>query len=405
MIFAAAAMFLLAACHNNDDEEKDILSERTVLVYMSGENNLSSGIIDDINEMLQVKNEKRDHILLIYVDEANKRRMPYLARIRNGREIDSVSIKDMGISNGDTCSVAPDVMKAIISYAFHKYPSRNNDYGLVLWGHASGWTIEDSIAPKNQQGARQHRAYGYDTGQDTKSKAAWINIHSLAQVLSQTPHLKFIFADCCNFQSIESLYELRHVADYIIGSPAEIPGEGAPYETVVPAMFEPDTFYTAIINRYYEQKLSNNCRVPLSAVKTSAMDALAEATRVVLESMKDTLNATPYPDVTGLIHYYYTQLYNDANDFVLRYAKPEAYATWKKALDDAVIYKKMATKWTTNTVWDYNYNDFEMTEERYGGVSMFVPQDPNRRGGYRQYNENINKTAWYYAVGMKNLGW
>ena len=50
-----------------------------------------------------------------------------------------------------------------------------------------------------------------------------------ADVMRNLQELKFIFADCCNFMCLESIYELRQVADYIIGSPAEIPEIGAPY--------------------------------------------------------------------------------------------------------------------------------------------------------------------------------
>lgn len=398
-----AATLLLTACHK--EEEKEFQSERTVLVYMSGENNLSESVGADLNEMLHARTDAGRHCLVVYVDEYDKTRVPYLARIRNGVMVDSVSIKDMGISRGDTCSVDPNIMKAIISYAFRKYPSRNNDYGLVLWGHASGWVIEDSVTTRTATASARRKAYGYDSGRDNQSQEAWINMHTLAHVLSQLPHLTYIFADCCHFQSLESLYELRNVADYIIGSPAEIPGVGAPYDTVVPALFETETFYSSIIDRYYEQVFSGNRSVPLSAVKTSAMEPLAKATRDVLLSMKDTLSLRPYPNVAELIHYYYSPLFNDANDFVLRYATPAAYSAWKAALDEAVVYKKMATRWMTNTYWDYNYADFEMTEERYGGVSMFVPQSPSQRTLYQKYNQDIRKTAWYKAAGLDELGW
>lgn len=400
LIYAAVILLVLTACCKHEDEE--ILYARTVLVFMSGENDLSEGVQEDINEMLAAKTDVRNHCLLIYVDERNSNHIPYLARIRNGVRVDSVSISDMGISKGDTYSVDPRIMKTIINYAFRKYPSLNNDYGLVLWGHASGWVIEDSV--KTTASGRRN-AYGLDNGRDNNGSAAWINMYTLADVLSQVPHLKYIFADCCHFQSLESLYELRNVADYIIGSPAEIPGPGAPYKTVVPALFEPDTFYTSIVDRYYEQVFSSIKRVPLSVVKTSALPALAQATKDVLLSMKDTLSLTPYPNVAGLIHYYFSPLFNDANDFILRYANPEAYAAWKQALDNAVVYKKIATRWMTNTDWTYNYSDFEMTEERYGGVSMFIPQNPSQRGSYLNYNREIKQMAWYYAVGLSDLGW
>ena len=400
-------LLTLTACNNHDDEEEHIMSERTVLVYMSGENNLSINLSDDLEEMLAATTDKRKHCLLAYIDERNSKRRPYLVRIVNGQKKDSVSLRDMGIGNGnDTSSVAPGVMRDVINYAFRKYPSQKGDYGLVLWGHATGWTVEhDSIATTTTAAARR-RGYGLDSGTDIKgSKATWINIHTMAEVLKQVPHLKYIFADCCNFQCLESLYALRNAADYIIGSPAEIPDIGAPYVTVVPAMFEPDSFYVHIIDRYFERTFGSQRRVPLSAVKTSSMNALADATRDVLQSIKDTLSLTPYPNMAKLIHYYYSPMHYDANDFMLRYAKKEAYDKWKAALDAAVVYKKMATTWMTNVSWAMTYTDFEMTEERYSGVSMFVPQNPTVKSNYGEYNADIRTTAWYYATKMQELGW
>ena len=43
--------------------------------------------------------------------------------------------------------------------------------------------------------------------------------------------------DACYMQSVEVIYQLRDRTDYFIGSPTEIPGPGAPYEAVVPALF------------------------------------------------------------------------------------------------------------------------------------------------------------------------
>ena len=396
-------MLCLTACHHKDEPEEDVKPDRTVLVYMSGENSLSDFVQDDLYEMLKAKTDVRRHRLLVYIDD-NSRRMPFLARVLNGVLTDSVSLKDMGISRGDTLSSDPSVMASIINYAFHKYPSRENDYGLVMWGHASGWVLDDSVATKKVATARR-RAYGIDNGTNSGNTKAWININSMAKAFEKVPHLKFIFADCCHFMCLESLYELRDAADYIIGSPAEIPDVGAPYITVAPALFEPDSFYTAIINRYYEQTIDYNLRVPLSAVKTSEMINVAKATRMAFQQMADTLKKTKLPDTKGLIHYYYSPLFIDANDFILRFASTETYDTWKQALDNAVVYKKMATRWMTNASWTFNYSDFEMTEERYGGVSMFVPQDGVNNATHQLYNDDIKKTSWYHATNQSSLGW
>ena len=132
---------------------------------------------------------------------------------------------------------------------------------------------------------------------------------------------------------------------------------------------------------------------------------VAKATRTAFQQMADTLKKTKLPDTKGLIHYYYSPLFIDANDFMLRFASTETYDTWKQALDNAIVYKKMATRWMTNASWTFNYSDFEMTEERYGGVSMFVPQDGVNNATHQLYNDDIKKTSWYHATNQSSLGW
>lgn len=404
LIFAWIALAIVG-CHNDDNDDKH--RYRTVLVYMAAENDLSSRATLDLDEMLEASFDSNNNSLLVYVDRARSYELPFLARIHKGKLVDSVSIADMNISTHDPYTSNPDIMEKVIKYAFSKYPSENSDYGLVLWGHASGWVIEDSIPFTSA--SRLRKAYGGDTGNNSSGDtgATWINMYTLGQVLNRIPHLKFLFADCCNFMCLESLYEFRHAVDFVIGSPAEIPGVGAPYQTVVPAMFEPQTFYTSIVDRYYEQTITT-FTVPLSVVKTSGMDDLADATRQVLSTMHEQLTEEDYPDMNGIINYYWAPKFHDANDFIRTYATEENYQAWKQVLDRTVIYKKMSTQWLTNRDWRYFYSNFEMTEEKYGGVSMFVPQSPNYTSinqFYRAYNEDIKKMPWYYAVGLNDLGW
>ena len=377
------------------DQEQELTADRTVLVYMSGENSLYDFIDSDMNEMKTGSKKIGDNNLLVYVDRGRTQELPWLARIRNGEIVDKVTISEMGISEKDEYATDPKVMEAVVSYAFSRYPAKNQDYGLVLWGHASGWLLEDSVAV----GARQ-RAYGIDNGKNTASDSGkWINIPTLASVLSKLPHLSFIFADCCNFQCLENAYELRQVTDYLIGSPAEIPGDGAPYDTVVPVMFEPTAFPRAIVDRYFAQK-SMGLEVPLSVIRTDRLENLAAATREALRTIVPGFGGE-LPNMDGLIHYYFTYRYYDANDFMLKYLPATDYTVWKNALDQAVSYKKMATMWQTNRQWDSNYGDFTVTEARYGGASMYIPQTAD----YTHYQETIKKMAWYHAAGYQEAGW
>ena len=402
MLCTLAAMTACSSDDSGDDSSGDrqaVMTEgRTVLVYMAAENSLSPQVPHSLQ---QLKTGSRligsGNTLLVYVDRSEPQELPWMARISDGQVVDSVSIADMGISQKNEYASDPQVMEQVMRYAFGHYPARG-DYGLVLWGHSTGWLMAaDTLAVT--------RAYGVDNGHNDRSSGGkWMNLPTLARVLGRLPHLKFILADCCNFMCLESLYELRSVADYVIGSPAEIPSVGAPYQTVVPAMFSAaDDFYRGVADTYYAQLVSGYT-VPLSVVKSSEMTGVAQATRNVLRAMNVSFGGQ-YADMTGLIHYYNegsvfsadNNIFYDAGDFVKKFATTSDYQMWHQALERAVIYKKFAARWNTDRHWTGFYADFTATEEREHGVSLFVPQDPSK-GNYTFYNSNVKKLTWYAAV-------
>ena len=402
-------MGALVSC-SKDDDAHDFVPQptgRTVIVYISGENSLSAQVNANLAEMKDgSKQLGKDDCLLVYVDKSKSTELPWMARIRNGQVTDSVSLRDMGISEKDEYASDPQVMEDVLKYAVRRYPA-TQDYGLVLWGHSTGWLI-------NNDSLVYTRAYGVDNGKNNFSnEGKWMNIPTLARVLKKLPHMKFIFADCCMFMCLESLYELRSVTDYVIGSPAEIPDYGAPYQTVVPALFDRDNFATRIVDSYYAQKNGpdKNLDQPMTAVKMSEMEPLAKATRTILKVVKDRLT-TGYADLSGLIYYFYnsprafyypenSMLY-DAGDFMRAYAPEADYKVWKAALDKAIVKKTYSAQWYTAFKWDEFYgNHFKVTEERQSGVSIYIPQDTekdNKPTPHADYQKDIKKLAWYYAV-------
>ena len=401
---------LMTACSSNDDdlepvqpalkkgESRTVAQAKTVLVYMAGRNCLSGMVNKDLNEMkLGSKRLDSNDNLLVFVRRDKTEKMPWLARIKNGVVTDSVSLSDMGItsSDGENRASDPVVMEGVMHYAFSHYPAMDGNYGLVLWGHGSGWLMDNEVKRVNS------RAFGVDKGED--GRALWMNIPTMANILKGMPHLKFIMADCCNFMCLEVLYELRNVTDYIIGSPAEIPDEGAPYDEIVPDMFADGRFYTSIIDKYYK---SVNGYLPLTAVQSSQMEQLAQATHQAMQAVQSNLNGD-YADMTGLIHYYHTDddsdfhpeynIFYDAGDFFLAHAPQDAYQQWKQSLDQAVVERRNAARWNTDKVWFMKYSDFTVTDAKMHGVSMFVEQNP-AKGNYAKYNEDIKKMAWWNAI-------
>ena len=401
---------MMTACSSNDDafepvqpspkdhESRSVAQAKTVLVYMAGRNNLAGIVNNDLNEMKQgSKCLGSNDNLLVFVRRDKTDKLPWLARVKNGVVTDSVSLSDMGItsSDGENRASDPVVMEGVMRYAFSHYPAMNGNYGLVLWGHGSGWLMKDEVKRVNS------RAFGVDCGDN--GNGLWINIPTMANILKGMPHLKFIMADCCNFMCLEILYELRNVCDYIIGSPAEIPDQGAPYDQIVPDMFADSRFYASIIDKYYQ---SMRGYLPLTAVQTNQMEQLAQATRQTMQAVESNLSSD-YADMTGLIHYYHTDddsdfhpeynIFYDAGDFFLAHALQDVYQQWKQSLDKAVVEHRNATIWSTDKPWSMKYSDFTVTDQKMHGVSMFVKQNP-AKGNYAKWNEDIKKMAWWNAV-------
>jgi hypothetical protein len=438
-ILSLLCLFLaFASCgHDSDSSNEEAPSspfevrgpfERTVLVYASGENNLNSFLDDELQEMREGSKGIGNNALVVFVDDANKQRTPYLLWFKEGEIVDSVKL------DCDPYSSDPQLMSYILKHTSTYYPAK--EYGLVLWGHSSGWVIEDSVTVTSSDSATfipsQHRAYGIDNGRDNELLSGkWMNISTLGNVIRQWNHVKFIFADCCQFQCVESAYELKDVTDYIIGSPAEVPGEGAPYNTITKGFFEPsETFYQTIADRYFEQTFAYQTNpsmdlpegylhTPISVIRTANLPQLAEATNIVLHSFLP-LNDTPYPDMSRIIYYRGNTEFKsqntmyDMNDFILKYADQLAYAQWKEAFDNVVVYRRYSKAgWLTerqvsSTVFKW------LDDERFGGISMFVPQDrpnawyaPYMSNGVRLngYNADIKNMAWYRAARLSEFGW
>ena len=405
-LFAIITTILLFTACQKDEEVapynpvKDV--KHTVLVYMPSENNLSSYVQSDINEMIKGRQLVGDDCdLLIFVDRASKTEMPFIARINNSNEqpVDTLYKYPTDFYSSEPAKFQ-EVLQRMISFS-----PKSQDYGLVLWGHANGWILE------NDGTNVIRRAYGVDNGNNeatmqVKEPARWLNIPDMAKSFKKVgKHWRFLLFDCCNMQNAEVAYELRDAADYIIASPAEITGEGAPYKELVPDFFIEDTEQMAIkmCADYYAQVDYVGGHLPISVVKTSQMQALADATREVIAEIAAWLQ-TSNP-TQGIIYYYnYDSAYKperekmmyDMNDMIRAAlaAAPEKFDAWKKAFTNAVIYAEMSTRWHANSV---NFNDFTVAAEKYGGISMFFPLAKYANASH-DYNNDIKKLAWYQAV-------
>ena len=407
LVMLTALTMVLTGCSSDDEDVSTTIDPvleqhpaRTVMVYIMAENNLSGNATSDLEEMKRASETiPYGSNLVVFVDRASKTELPYVGVVSGGE----ITKDDRFRPEEDFYASDPERMRETLQWMMDHYPAE--DYGLVIWGHASGWLIEkDSIAANTASTGKIHRAYGWDTGTNsTAGRGKWMNIPTMADVLEGLPHkLKFIFADCCNFQTAETAFELRHAADYIIASPAETPACGAPYDKIVPTLFNSDEdFYKAVADTYNAMKVNAGDRVPMAVVRTSEMENLAVATREVMGLMAERERIV----TDGAIYYRthsersMTKMLFDINDIVRRNIgdnHEDAYLRWKSALDRTVIHRAVSTKWLTAYPIDFS---FDAKKEDYGCMSMFVPLDIYDSKGL-SYNKDIRQMEWYWAAGV-----
>lgn len=404
---------IMAACDDDDNIPFIPVEDRsTMLIYMAADNNLSDFAPSDIKEIKEASKHIGDNqTIVLFVDMANSD-STYIAKVKNGVLVDSVAMEEK-------VSADPAVLEEMLRYTRERYPAK--DYGLCLWGHACGvYYRNDTVA------YAQTRVYG----QDTHGLIRWMNIPSMARAIENGmggERLRYVFADCCNMSCVEIGYELRHVADYLIASPAEIPDYGAPYHTLLPRLFSrTDRFYEDVIDAYYDYYMDEfrnkpnyyymfepgdlaGYSVPLAVLKSSELENLAQETAKVLKTLGeeklapwgswDEDSITHYTDVwTVNIHY-------DMQHFMLYHAQKSDYDRWKLAFDKAVPYSKNSGAWLTMYTDMKEYmQGLDKLEEKCGLVSMFVPL-----AVYSKVTPNLNKAIfnyeWNNVVHWENYGW
>jgi hypothetical protein len=386
---------------------------------MSGENNLTqdsdypgeSYMNYDMEEILEGSyNLKDDQHLICFIDSVGTNNKPYIIEVANGKT------KEVYRFDNDFYASDPDKFRDVIQYTIENYPAK--EYGLVLWGHASGWLIHNDTVPSVAKAREVTRGYGKDEGWDTQRSSRWMNITQMANALESLPKLKFIFADCCNFASVEVGYELRNCAEYLIGSPAEIPGDGAPYHLILDKLFSTSpTFYNDICNCYYDYYMQaytepayenwnlEGYSVPLCAMRLDQMENLAAATKELMQTFMPM-----YPeqlDLTNMPYYLYTdrRILYDIKPVLKKYAPEAEYNKWLQVFNTAVPCHIVSKQWMSlfTTIKSDFYN-FPQDDDLWGCVNMFFPQAYYTYCYYR-FNERIRQLQWYYAVDWESYGW
>lgn len=251
----------------------------TYMVYMGGDNNLSSAGLMDLNEMESVGSDSSMSIVLQaefstkFTDFGAIGHPDYQGQtlrfeVQKDGNAGNVNLK-AGSSIGNVDMGSPGALRDFILWAKTNYPA--DHYALVIWDHGAGW--KDRARRSARRGAVQDETSG-----------SFMSLPQLAQAVREAGlKLDLIDFDACLMAMYEVAYEFRGLADYLVFSEEVEPGDGDPYDTILadlkasPSMTG-KALATTIVNRYHGFYSGPGGRpdqaVTKSAVDMSRLDAL-----------------------------------------------------------------------------------------------------------------------------------
>ncbi len=319
ILLASLILLGFAACRHDDDFTDKV--NRTVLVYMVANNNLSGYDDLDIAEMEQAvkAGALRNGGRLMVYHNARGGSNTLFEITRSGERVVHATYSDLQ----DGGSLNPAHMSEVINQA--RSIGDNNPMGLVLWSHGTGW-MDDNPA----NGA--HFSFGLDN-------RTRMNLPNLRKALEGS-EFEWIYFDCCHMITAEVVYELRDCARYFVGSTIELPLYGMPYDHNIPLFFkqgEADLVGAARNTfEYYRNTTENGSRFcSMTVVDGAAIEPFARATREVMEQAQPlSANYQPIPYQRGRS----CTIYDMPQYMRELHASSATMQRWEQAYADMILY-------------------------------------------------------------------
>lgn len=371
ILYLFFSVFLFTGCQK-ENFVVEAPVDRTVLVYMLANNNLSEYANQNIELMLSAasKGALNGGNLIVYLDD--KKGNSQLIRITQSKEYKVIK------KYGERNSANSMVLKEVIEDMMSMYPAK--DYGLIFWGHGSGWmegTTSQTmynLQKRNLSGLPLTRAYGVDGNY-------WMNIDDLVEgIPDNTFH--FILFDVCYMAGIETAYALRNKTEFLIASATEVMGNGYPYDLIIPHIYRNSLVLENICESFYHYYTQQTYPyASVSLIHSESLDSLARVVKKIRNIYKEKYLL---PDRTSIQQFGRNEFNNkffDMNDFISNVVPTdsEEYKEFSNQLQLAIPYV------------NYTNSFFEIALEKYCGLSIYIPF-PNEK------NDFYDNLEWSKAI-------
>ena len=372
-------------------------ANHTLMFYFFGTslNRYFSDNIDDAKLAIE-KGILGDNNRVIYFRHSSKSE-GYIAEIcldtKTNKCFESI-IEDKIYIDGNP--ISPSFIGNIINKMATLAPAER--YGLVMAGHGQAWITREALNGStgiSQLGVTEPLfapAYGAEITRAFGETNVQVNPAEIAEgIRLGNADIDYIIFDACFMSNIETIYELRNSANYIIASPCEIMGRGFPYERTLPHLFLEDgsvTDYDAAAESYYlyyrdEYNSSYKCG-SIAVYDCSEIEALRDATSAVVATAREEYDTSTLQTYEGKTPHYFF----DFGEWVNVVATDSsALQNFNTQLNNTVI-----AKYTLDSFYSAygGYGTFPINKNVYSGVTTSAPSEKLR--------SLWMETEWYKSV-------
>lgn len=379
LVFLSGVLMMASCIMNSKYDDK---KNRTVLIYIGADNNLSNIANSNIYSMNScVSNGMDNDNLLVFVDR--KDIPPVLLHVHNFK-IDTVTV----YSERD--STDPMVLREVVEDVVNNWESEH--YGLVLWSHGTGWIPTKRlhyVAPGMNYIQSRSKAFAWEDRPGQSPKYSCMDLDGLVDAIPEGV-FDYIVFDACYMGNVEVAYALRNKADYIVSSCYEIVSYGFPYHIITRDLMNGNLIKTCNeFHNYYNQKSGWERMAGISLVKTDELDSLANCFSKIIREYGDTipnLNVTKVQRFDRFDHH----VFYDLEDLIVKLDIRKDWLTeFRLQLERCIV-----CKFTTPYIFPGDADAIKV--DSYCGLSVYIPISKYDDVGL---NEDYRQTEWSRDTG------
>lgn len=399
-IGVTCSLFLLAfisSCGRNDEPEptpdKPDILKSSVLLYAIASNNLASSLQSDINEILAVAPDLDLINNDIFVYYLTHNQTPAMYKVESADIPGIYTLVKQKDYDRSQFSTDPKRINRVITDYLEL--SQAYIHGLIFWSHGTGWLpyfsdhqTKSSMSAESRMGT-VHKSFGYDAYEGTVDQC---DIIELADAIPEDI-FHYIWFDCCYMGGIETIYQLRNKADFMVGYCTEVWGDGMQYSLTLPFLIREQPDLKGAAKAFSDYYLNRSLAVTVGVYDLSEVEGVAEIA-------SERFNLSPAPAV--YMQNYGRQGYHfyDFGQYLKSkmISTPDKWSTsvfdslmssysdiaLSNALDRLVIFKQSA---------DIDFNRSPLSLDYFSGISVHYFHNENTESD--MYYE---QTDWYRRI-------